>query len=270
MTVRIRYAAWTIVMFIAVAEFSGARVHAAFHLWTFSEFFSNADGSVQFIEMVSAGPSETVAAGAQIRTTSGNKVFTFPGNLSGNTQSRRLLIATAGFGSLTGAPTPDFTLPSTSFFNPAGDTIRLFSPLFGEFHSRTFTSVPTDGVMSRVYPNNTLATNSPTNFAGASGSVNLAPPAGPTGDYNGNGLVDAADYVVWRNTLNQSVAMGTGADGSGNGTIDAADYNFWRVRFGRTVPGAAAVAAVPEPATVALMLFATGALAYRPKSARFV
>jgi serralysin len=250
--VRMRHAARTVAVFVAVAVFSGARVHAAFHLWTFSEFFSNADGSVQFIEMVSSGPSENVAAGAQIRTTSGNNVFSFPGNLSGNTQSRRLLIATAGFASLPGAPTPDFTLPSTSFFNPAGDTIRLFSPLFGEFHSRTFTSVPTDGVMSRVYPMNTPAINSPTNFAGSTGSVNLAPPAGPTGDYNGNGSVDAADYVVWRNTLNQPVSAGTGADGSGNGMIDAADYDFWRARFGNTASTAGSGASAPECTTLLL------------------
>ena len=29
------------------------------------------------------------------------------------------------------------------------------------------------------------------------------PPAGINGDYNNNGIVDAADYVVWRNRLNQ-------------------------------------------------------------------
>jgi hypothetical protein len=264
--VRIRYAAGTIAVFIAA--FMGSRVHAAFHLWTFSEFFSNADGSVQFIEMVSSGPSETVASGAQIRTASGN-VFSFPGNLSGNTSGRRLLIATSGFASLTGAVAPDFTLPSTSFFDPAGDTVRLFSPLFGEFHSRTFTSVPTDGVMSRVYPSNTLATNTPTNFLGQDGTVNLAPSAGPTGDYNGNGTVDAADYVVWRNTLNQIVSMGTGSDGSGNGTIDAADYNFWRARFGNTVPGVGSATSAPEPANIALFLVAIGVLESRRKRDRF-
>jgi hypothetical protein len=60
------------------------------------------------------------------------------------------------------------------------------------------------------------------------------------GDYNGNGTVDAADYVVWRKT-----------DGSMPG------YNLWRANFGRTSGGGAAlgaVASVPEPASIALLL----------------
>jgi serralysin len=57
---------------------------------------------------------------------------------------------------------------------------------------------------------------------------------GLVGDYNRNGTVDAADYVVWRNTTSQAVPPFSGADGNGNGTIDAGDYNIWRANFGRT------------------------------------
>jgi len=93
-----------------------------------------------------------------------------------------------------------------------------------------------------------------------------APPM-TTGDYNGNGLVDAADYVLWRATLDQPVAtLGDGADGNANGTIDAGDYDFWRARFGSTVPGFATVGgtrAVPEPAAIFLALLAAGGLAAR-------
>ena len=69
--------------------------------------------------------------------------------------------------------------------------------------------------------------------------VLLIPPAPLPGDYNGNGIVDAADYVIWRDTLNQSVANGTGADGDGNGLIQQADYAVWRANFGNTAAGAA-------------------------------
>ena len=55
--------------------------------------------------------------------------------------------------------------------------------------------------------------------------MNLSTPT-PTGDYNGNHVVDAADYVLWRNTLNQTVTAGSGADGNADGTINAADYDF--------------------------------------------
>ena len=58
------------------------------------------------------------------------------------------------------------------------------------------------------------------------------------GDYNGNGIVDAADYVVWRHTLNQTVPIGTGADGNGNATIDTGDYTIWRTSFGKSIGSA--------------------------------
>ena len=71
------------------------------------------------------------------------------------------------------------------------------------------------------------------------------------GDYNRNGVVDAGDYVVWRNSLGQSVAHGAGADGSDNGVIDAADYAVWKAHFGETLgsSGVASDSAVPEPSS---------------------
>jgi len=78
----------------------------------------------------------------------------------------------------------------------------------------------------------------------------------PTGDYNGNHLVDAADYLLWRKTLNASVSPnGSGADGNADGTINAADYDFWRARFGNAAAagsGSLFDTTVPEPATLTL------------------
>ena len=53
----------------------------------------------------------------------------------------------------------------------------------------------------------------------------LAPP-GVAGDYNNNGKVDAADYVLWRNggPLQNEV--------DAPGTVNGADYTAWRARFG--------------------------------------
>ncbi len=79
------------------------------------------------------------------------------------------------------------------------------------------------------------------------------------GDYNHNGVVDAADYVLWRDTLNQSVPAGTGADGDGDGVVTQADYNFWRARFGNTSgSGSLASANVPEPASLVACCVACG------------
>lgn len=57
-------------------------------------------------------------------------------------------------------------------------------------------------------------------------------PSFSPGDYNRDGLVNAADYTVWRDALGQTVTPGVGADGDGSGTIDAADYSIWRSHFG--------------------------------------
>jgi hypothetical protein len=86
--------------------------------------------------------------------------------------------------------------------------------------------------------------------------------APPTGDYNHNGVVDAADYAVWRKTLNGLASpAGSGADGNQSGTIDAGDYTFWRARFGNPASGFASGSAVPEP-TTAFILFLAGPLAF--------
>jgi hypothetical protein len=76
------------------------------------------------------------------------------------------------------------------------------------------------------------------------------------GDYNENGVVDAADYVVWRKALGETVAnQGDGADGNSSGMIDSGDYDFWRSRFGIIVsPASLNNAAVPEPTSTLLLL----------------
>jgi hypothetical protein len=88
------------------------------------------------------------------------------------------------------------------------------------------------------------------------------------GDYNLNGTVDAADYVIWRDTLGSPVTPSSGADGDGDGMIGSGDYDVWRAHFGATAgSGAAAVISslsgnsVPEPAAWLLCCFAAAAIA---------
>jgi hypothetical protein len=57
--------------------------------------------------------------------------------------------------------------------------------------------------------------------------------AAGNGDYNADGSVDAADHVVWRNTLGSNVTPFTGADGDGDGSIDQDDYIVWKANFGK-------------------------------------
>jgi hypothetical protein len=94
--------------------------------------------------------------------------------------------------------------------------------------------------------------------------------SGLVGDYNKDGVVDAGDYTVWRDSVGQS-AIGLAADGSGNGTVDQSDYDKWQSNFGATASGSAAAAnsgAVPEPGTFMLTVTALlSVIAFAARSA---
>jgi len=79
------------------------------------------------------------------------------------------------------------------------------------------------------------------------------PPAGLPGDFNEDGAVNAADYVVWRTN-----------DGS------PAGFEEWRTNFGRTSGSAAqVVGSVPEPATASLLLATLLLLPTRRRELRY-
>lgn len=90
-----------------------------------------------------------------------------------------------------------------------------------------------------------------------------------TGDYNGDQVVDGADFLVWQRSFG-SVASpaGSGADGDGNGLIDAGDLTEWKNAFGTTAVAPIA-AAVPEPASALLLgtVAAAGAFCRRRRTA---
>jgi hypothetical protein len=76
-----------------------------------------------------------------------------------------------------------------------------------------------------------------------------ASPMALRGDFNFDGTVDAADYVVWRKNP--------------VGNLTQEDFNIWRANFGDTLDGGAGASGsnhailpiVPEPATVLLLVF---------------
>ena len=66
------------------------------------------------------------------------------------------------------------------------------------------------------------------------------------GDYNENGVVDAADYVIWKDNQN-SVDSLPNDDTPGVGSDD---YTRWRTHFGQSLAGGASITfltEVPEP-----------------------
>jgi hypothetical protein len=152
---------------------------AGIHTWDVGEVFTNADGTIQFVEFVEAGGGnfETGISGGSTSSNAGPKSFTWSSAPVTNTGFKRYLVASQSFANLTGAPTPDAIMPLSVlpfFFQPASDTVN-----FGPYDSCPFTGVPTNGVGSRNCETNTnQTTNSPTNYAGTSVPVVAALAAG--------------------------------------------------------------------------------------------
>jgi hypothetical protein len=71
----------------------------------------------------------------------------------------------------------------------------------------------------------------------------LTPPL--LGDYNFDGNVDAADYIVFRKGLSGDLSS---------------HYDHWREHFGKSASGAGQLASIPEPSSVVTFLIATGVI----------
>ena len=155
-------------------------------------------------------------------------------------------------------------------------------PLFGGAGPKTLPSLPEYGVYGTWIPESSATIiNAATEHASLQGvSLQLGDvhyllvETLLAGDYNGDGAVDAADYVIWRKTIGQQASPFSGADGDGDGTIGAGDYNVWRANFGRA---AAASAAAPSssftrstnvPEANSLLLAILGALLISPSRLR--
>jgi hypothetical protein len=124
--------------------------------------------------------------------------------------------------------------------------------------SRSFTSdSPLDWIEFTFF--NTLSdTSEPpavaTDFYIKSIEITGPAPPGVAGDYNSDGTVNAADYVVWRDRSGQTFQLPNEVPGVTPGMVTQDDYDAWRARFGNTSVAAAAGAlrgdAVPESSSL--------------------
>ena len=176
----------------------------SFHLYDINEIFTNADGSIQFIELRVGGSNfESFWQGKTLTATQGGQThtFTFPTDLpSTQTANTSVLVATQGFANL-GLVTPDFIVPNGFLFQGSGQVN------FAGVDILNYSNLPNNGSLS-VGVGGGTAVNSPTNFAGQTGTVNITP-TGPN---------------VINGTPNDDVLVGTaGADridgGAGVDTI---------------------------------------------------
>jgi len=167
--------------------------NAAFHLYQITKLYSNADGSVQFIELSALASGQQFVSGHSIASTQGGttRTYNITTNLPGDTANRTLLIGTTGFAAL-GVVAPDYVVPNGFLFTTGG--VVNWAEGSNTF---AYASLPTTGGLM-LNRNGTTSPNSAKNFSGATGSVPGAPAATPAaslenpqpGSYNsGIGLI---------------------------------------------------------------------------------
>jgi hypothetical protein len=235
---------WAIATVILAAAIPA---HAFYDQWVVNEIYSNADGSVQFIELRAVAGSQHEVSGVRLKisdTIGTTHLFTFTNDLpSSSTFQRTMLLATPAFASQPGAVTPDFIIEPNFLLIPEG-TIEY--PEGEPFDVATYSNLPTDGIASLVRsPNNQLvlnATNSPRNFAGQTGSIRpglrlLAPTAVPAGfvfSFNTSTgktySIEASDAIMPTNWQNLFSLPGTGSSATVTNSTVTPITRFYRVR----------------------------------------
>ncbi len=178
---------WTGRLFCVAMGVSCGSAVAGSHLWRINEVFSDAGGTVQFIELEECcgAANETALAGKWVRSESTGSELTFPENLPpDSTANQHLLLGTAAFAALAGAPTPDYLIPE-NFVSLASDELTYW---FYTAATMTFGAgaLPLDGVLS-LNADGSTGVNSPTNFADVTGSV----------DANAGGVVQVPTGSSW-------------------------------------------------------------------------
>src|SRR5215831_11956611 len=97
------------------------QAEATFHEWKIDQAYSNASGSIQYVDFLLTNPTdnEQFLSSAQFQSSLHTMGFT---NLpSQPVNGQHFLIATPGFAATAGV-TPDYTFPATPFFKSSGDT----------------------------------------------------------------------------------------------------------------------------------------------------
>jgi len=125
--------------------------------------------------------------------------------------------------------------PGTTFFigaggGPTGLGNHLSTGLFDEF--RIYTTALTEAEI--LY----LSQNAPETVFGV------------PGDFNGDSVVNAADYVLWRDRLGSGTALPN--DNSLGTPIDDDHYALWKANFGNSLGSGSVAATVPEPGSISL------------------
>jgi hypothetical protein len=203
---------------------------ASFHLIDVNEVFTNADGSVQYVELIARDNNQTNLTPTRVTALNKdgsvtNLVFNFTSSFNQLNKNETILIATPDFESVAGFA-PDFVTPAGSLiFYPDGRVVFrqdsgsiIDAVAYGEYTGDNSgfgdpaAALPCDGVnsLNRSGTGNdnesnwSIGTNSPTRNDGTTTTLNLV-----ESDCNGNGIDDLCE-----------INLGDAPDCNGNRTPD--------------------------------------------------
>src|SRR5258708_18362382 len=159
------------------AALVASHANATFHTFVVNEVYSNADGTVQYVELREAlgfgGQGQLV--GHSLTSTSTHtgvtKTFPFPNDLPSNTALKKVLIATQGFAALS-VVAPDYVMPN-GFLATDGATVNYAGVSSMTYGDAPLTPLPIDGVSA--LSSSGVVMNAPTNFAGAMATLVALP-----------------------------------------------------------------------------------------------
>ncbi|MEM9187194.1 MAG: hypothetical protein AAGB00_11935 [Planctomycetota bacterium] len=135
----------------------------------------------------------------------------------------------------------------------------LNQPFFGEaWYGGEIGAVNIGGTTNAFYDSgDDLTANTPADDDLNPGEPNAGTaPVTVLGDFNYDGVVNAADYTVWRDAL----ALGSPIVNDNDGVADAGDYTTWKTNFGQ--PSAPTAVVAPEPGAWLIALSAASSLIY--------
>ena len=159
-------------MAVAVLLAFGTPAFAEALRWQMDEIYSNHDGTIQFLELKALDSGQQFLQDHTLltrvfATTTGTKIVTFRTTLPGDTAGRRMLVGTNSFAAL-GVVNPDVIVPD-GFFPTAFGIVDFAEG--SDAWSYGFLSDCEGRSFNRDGSGGTFARNSPTNFAGETGSV---------------------------------------------------------------------------------------------------
>lgn len=195
----------------------------AFHFVDIKEVFSDASGTVQFIELSAPFDGENFWAGLTLTVSqagSATHSFTFTTNLGAQTANRSVLVATQGFADL-GLVTPDFVVPNGFLFT-TGTTVTISFGGGVDIVTYLPATLPLDGVTSLVRTTGSeltqTATAHPQNFAGQGADM---PATGST--VNGTAGNDVLVGTSGADQLNGLAGNDTLTGAGGNDSVNGGD-----------------------------------------------